>query len=118
MPVLKKVWDNKPDDGEPRFVEMFSLNAIAAVKHDPRRYSFGKPGDEPRSVEQRRAAVEPNDVEIPDNFSGLPWPERKKLALSLGADRNCTSDIANAIISAEQKRRSNFKPAEPTPGSE
>lgn len=117
MPVLLNVWDKAAGEGG-AFVKMFSLNAHAAVKNDPKRYSMKKPSDEPEpSVRQERVRVEAEPTEIPDNWQDLPWQERRKMAIGLGAARNCTSDIANAIISAEAKRRGKEPlPAAPPPG--
>lgn len=106
-----RVWDRKGgDDEKGAWVEMASLNAKEACKHDPKRYSLDDPNaKKPEPVEQidNRQAV---PLEIPQDWASLPWPERKRLATKLGAEKNVTSDAAAIIISAEINRRSKFKP--------
>lgn len=89
MPVLKKVWDREAE----AYVDMFSLNAAAAVKHDPKRYSLEKP------------EAEKGPVEIPEDWKDLPFSKRRAIALKLGEDNNVNSERANAAIEAELAKR-------------
>lgn len=120
MPVKVKIWDAEGgDDGKGGMVEMFSLHAGEALKNDPKRYAKAKPGTEPKEVRQERARIEADETVIPDNWQELPWQERRKLAVELGADRNVNQDIANGIIAAAAKRQSKAPPAPvPPPGAE
>lgn len=118
MPAKVKVWDREADGGKGAFVEMFSLHGAEAIRNDPKRYSKAKPGTEPKEVTIEKPKAEDNPEPIPADWETMDWTERRKLAIRLGADRRCTSDIANAIIAAEVRRRSNVKLPEPPPGAE
>lgn len=121
MPAIIKVWDNEAVDDEgkpsPGFMDMVAVNAKEAVRNDPKRYSLKSPDEaDPKETVQRRPPVSVSPMEIPAKWEDLDWQPRKKLALALGAEKNCTSEIANAIIGAEIKRRgSKSAPVEPPP---
>lgn len=104
MPKEIQVWDKKAGDGG-AFIKMYSLSAKEAVQTDPERYSLDKPSDKPKPVEHIKPVVPPVDIAIPDNWQDLPWQERRKLAVSLGAEKKADNDVVNAIIAAELKRR-------------
>lgn len=112
MPTYVKVWDQVPDDKDPTKVaevtqrEMTSLIAKEAVARDPKRYSFDDPRlAKPEKVDRTEPAREPVTVEIPADWERMNWQARKRLAAKLGAERSATSDIVNAIIAAEFRRR-------------
>jgi hypothetical protein len=124
VPAIVKVWDRAIDaDGkalkgvEPGWVDMVAVNAKEAVRNDKGRYTFDGPdAPQPKETFHARPKVDVQPTEIPANWESLDWPARKKLAVALGAERNCTADNAALIINAEINRRSKTAaPAEPPP---
>lgn len=110
-----KVWDRKAGDGGD-WVEMLSLNAKEACARDPGRYSLDQPNDKPKEVEHFDAAIPEVPFEIPSGWESLSWQDRRKLALTLGAEKNVDAKTAGIIIAAEVKRRAASAPAaEPAP---
>lgn len=117
MPEIVKVWDNERtnDDGkpDPGWIEMYAIRAREALKRGKGRYSTEQPPSDaaaPREKKIVRVIADVPPDPIPQDWLALSWPERKKLAVTLGAEKNCTSDIANAIIGAEVKRREREAP--------
>jgi hypothetical protein len=93
MPAQLNVWDTEAEGkGKGAFVKMFSLNAHAAVKHDPDRYSFEKPehrpvappvpvvpAPEPTPEPAALTVVEPDPLDHDeDGRKGGSKPKRKK----------------------------------------
>jgi hypothetical protein len=70
----------------------------------------------------RRPGTAPADagaVEIPEDWHDRNWPERRALALKLGAPQNVKADEADNLIANELKRRNTTKPGDklsPEPG--
>jgi hypothetical protein len=79
VPVVRKVWDKKADDGKGGFVEMYSMNAKEAEKNDPGRYSLDgpPPAAAPAQVRQPEAPLPQHQSDEPEP-PAAPTPFRKK----------------------------------------
>lgn len=115
MPLMVKVWDRKAEGG-PAQLDMYSLNAKEALRRDPDRYSLTDPNLKPPEAVDRTEAPRPAvGIDIPADWESQPYQDRRKLAIQLGAEKNCSSEIANAIIAASVKRRDPEPAPEPEP---
>lgn len=60
------------------------------------------------------SAIDPDTVEIPENWQTLPWNAKRKIAAALSEGHIINSEQAEAAITAELARRPT-KPAAPKP---